>query len=83
MQDNRVITLDVPGQLTLDDPSLTLEAVLAGMGLAYLAEWRVSESVREGKLRPGRLHPAASGAMPLLSKPPIPTRRIARSDLIH
>jgi len=50
-QDSRVITLDVPGQLTLDDPSLTLEAALAGMGLAYLAEWRISESVHEGKLR--------------------------------
>ena len=50
-QDSRVITLDVPGQLTLDDPSLTLEAALAGIGLAYLAEWRISESVHEGKLR--------------------------------
>jgi DNA-binding transcriptional LysR family regulator len=50
-QDSRVITLDVPGQLTLYDGSLTLEAALAGMGLAYLAEWWISESVREGKLR--------------------------------
>lgn len=50
-QDGRVITLDVPGQLTLDDASLTLEAVLAGTGLAYLAEWWIGESVREGKLR--------------------------------
>jgi len=38
-QDGRVITLDVPGQLTLDDASLTLEAALAGIGLAYQAEW--------------------------------------------
>jgi DNA-binding transcriptional LysR family regulator len=50
-QDGRVITLDVPGQLTLDDASLTLEAALAGTGLAYLANWRLDESVREGKLR--------------------------------
>jgi DNA-binding transcriptional LysR family regulator len=50
-QDGRVITLDVPGRLTLDDASLTLEAALAGMGLAYLVEWRISESVHEGKLR--------------------------------
>jgi len=50
-QDSRVFTLDVPGQLTLYDGSLTLEAALAGMGLAYLAEWWISESVREGKLR--------------------------------
>jgi DNA-binding transcriptional LysR family regulator len=50
-QDSRVFTLDVPGQLTLYDGSLTLEAALAGMGLAYLAEWWISESVHEGKLR--------------------------------
>jgi DNA-binding transcriptional LysR family regulator len=50
-QDGRVITLDVPGQLTLYDGGLTLEAALAGMGLAYLAEWWISESVHEGKLR--------------------------------
>jgi DNA-binding transcriptional LysR family regulator len=50
-QDGRAITLDVPGQLTLDDASLTLEAALFGTGLAYLAEWWIGESVREGKLR--------------------------------
>jgi DNA-binding transcriptional LysR family regulator len=50
-QDGRVITLDVPGQLTLDDASLTLEAAVAGTGLAYLAEWWIGESIREGKLR--------------------------------
>jgi DNA-binding transcriptional LysR family regulator len=50
-QDGRVITLDVPGQLTLDNANLTLEAALAGTGLAYQAEWWIGESVREGKLR--------------------------------
>jgi DNA-binding transcriptional LysR family regulator len=50
-QDGRVITLDVPGQLTLDDASLMLEAALAGTGLAYLADWWIDKSVREGKLR--------------------------------
>jgi DNA-binding transcriptional LysR family regulator len=50
-EQDRVITLDVPGQLTLDDASLTLKAALAGMGLAYLAEWWISASVHEGKLR--------------------------------
>jgi DNA-binding transcriptional LysR family regulator len=50
-QDGRIITLDVPGQLTLDDAGLMLEAVLAGTGLAYMAEWWIGESVREGKLR--------------------------------
>ncbi len=50
-QDGRTTTLDVPGQLTLDEASLTLEAALAGVGLAYLADWWIGESVREGKLR--------------------------------
>jgi DNA-binding transcriptional LysR family regulator len=49
-QDGRGITLEVHGQLTLDDASLTLEAALAGAGLAYLAEWWIGESVRDGKL---------------------------------
>jgi DNA-binding transcriptional LysR family regulator len=50
-QDGREITLDVPGRLTLDDAGLMLEAVLAGTGLAYMAEWWIGESVREGRLR--------------------------------
>ena len=50
-QDGRDFTLDVPGQLTLDDASLMLEAALAGTGLAYLADWWIDKSVREGKLR--------------------------------
>jgi DNA-binding transcriptional LysR family regulator len=50
-QDGRAITLDVPGRLTLDDASLMLEAALAGTGLAYLADWWIDKSVREGKLR--------------------------------
>jgi DNA-binding transcriptional LysR family regulator len=39
------------GQLTLDDESLALEAALTGTGFAYLADWWVDKSVREGKLR--------------------------------
>jgi DNA-binding transcriptional LysR family regulator len=49
-QDGRGITVDVPGPLTLDDASLMLEAVLAGAGVAYMAEWWVTESIREGRL---------------------------------
>jgi DNA-binding transcriptional LysR family regulator len=62
-QDGRVITLDVPGQLTLDDADLMLEAVLAGAGLAYLAEWWIGASVREGKLRRvlDRFTPSSAG----------------------
>jgi DNA-binding transcriptional LysR family regulator len=50
-QDGRIVTLDVPGRLTLDDASLMLEAALSGVGLAYLANWWIDKSVREGKLR--------------------------------
>jgi DNA-binding transcriptional LysR family regulator len=50
-QDGQITTLDVPGQVTLDDAGLMLEAVLAGAGLAYMADWWVNESIREGKLR--------------------------------
>jgi DNA-binding transcriptional LysR family regulator len=49
-QDGRAITVDVPGRLTLDEASLMLEAVLAGAGLAYMAEWWINDSLREGKL---------------------------------
>lgn len=50
-QDGRELTLDVPGQLTLDDAGLMLEAVLAGTGLAYMADWWINAKVSEGKLR--------------------------------
>jgi DNA-binding transcriptional LysR family regulator len=83
-QDNRVITLDVPGQLTLEDESLILEAALAGMGLACLSEWCISESVHEGKLRrvlDGLIPPRAGLCLYY------PSRRYQpaglRSDLVH
>jgi DNA-binding transcriptional LysR family regulator len=50
-QDDRVVTLDVRGQLVLDDAGLMLEAALAGAGLAYLAEWWIESDIRDGKLR--------------------------------
>ena len=34
--------IDVKGAITLDEPSLMLEAVRNGLGLAYLTEWNVS-----------------------------------------
>lgn len=49
-QDGHPTTLDVPGPLTLDEASLTLEAALAGAGLAYLADWWVEAYVRSGAL---------------------------------
>jgi DNA-binding transcriptional LysR family regulator len=48
--DGHTTTLDVPGLLTLDEASLTLEATLAGVGLAYLADWWVESYVRSGEL---------------------------------
>jgi DNA-binding transcriptional LysR family regulator len=50
-QGRRAFTMDVPGRLTLDDGSLMREAALAGAGLAYLADWWIDKSVREGRLR--------------------------------
>lgn len=45
-----VRALDVLGSLTLDQPALIREAALAGLGLAYLAEWHVSGDLERGRL---------------------------------
>lgn len=42
--------IDVSGSLTLDQPALIKAAALAGLGLAYLAEWHVSDDVENGRL---------------------------------
>jgi DNA-binding transcriptional LysR family regulator len=42
--------LDVPGALTLDDPSLAHQAALAGAGYAYLARWNTEDDVAAGRL---------------------------------
>jgi DNA-binding transcriptional LysR family regulator len=42
--------LDVPGVLTLDEPTLMLDAALAGAGLAYLSEWSVASAIASGDL---------------------------------
>ncbi|TPW31396.1 LysR family transcriptional regulator [Martelella alba] len=44
------VNLDGVGQLILDEPLLTLEAVRAGFGVAYLSEWNVSEDLASGRL---------------------------------
>lgn len=46
----QVVTIDVPGDLTLDDSGLIREAALAGMGLAYMTEASVVEDIRAGRL---------------------------------
>ncbi len=45
-----VLTLDVPGVLTLDESSLLHEAALAGHGFAYLTDWTVAADVAAGRL---------------------------------
>lgn len=42
--------VSVEGGLTLDAPLLVREAALAGVGVAYLAEWSVSDDVKAGRL---------------------------------
>ncbi len=44
------IAVDVAGAITLDEPGLMLDAVRAGMGLAYLTEWNVAEDLAAGRL---------------------------------
>lgn len=46
------LALDVPGRLILDDSGLMLDAALAGMGLAYIAEETAAPHVRAGRLTP-------------------------------
>ncbi len=43
-------TIDVPGALTLNDPSLAHQAALAGAGYAYLARWNAEDDVVAGRL---------------------------------
>jgi DNA-binding transcriptional LysR family regulator len=42
--------IDVTGPLTLDEPTLILEAARQGAGLAHLSEWSVETDVADGKL---------------------------------
>ena len=44
------LTIDVPGVLTLDEPTLAREAALAGAGLAYLRKAWIAEDVVAGRL---------------------------------
>lgn len=46
----RRVSVDVKGALTLDAPTLMLEAALGGVGLAYLADWSVASHVESGRL---------------------------------
>jgi len=46
----RELEIDVPGCLTLDEPSLMREAALADAGLAYLWDAQVSDALESGSL---------------------------------
>src|SRR6202045_1845807 len=42
--------IDVPGSLTLDDPEMRAQASRAGIGLAYVGEWMVTDDIASGRL---------------------------------
>lgn len=44
------VAMDVEGTLTLDNPTLMLQAARAGMGLTYLTEWNAAPDLAEGTL---------------------------------
>jgi DNA-binding transcriptional LysR family regulator len=46
----RVLTIDAPGSLTLDEPTLMRDAALADAGLAYMWEARVRGDLASGRL---------------------------------
>lgn len=46
------LNLDVPGTLTLDEPTLIREAALAGVGLAILTNWFMKDDLAAGRLIP-------------------------------
>jgi DNA-binding transcriptional LysR family regulator len=49
-RNGEAIAIDVDGPLTLDEPTLMLEAVRAGVGLAYMLEWNVAADLADGRL---------------------------------
>jgi DNA-binding transcriptional LysR family regulator len=48
----QTLALDVPGDLTLDESDLMLQAALAGEGLAYLSDVAIAGHVEAGRLQP-------------------------------
>ncbi|RKE36915.1 DNA-binding transcriptional LysR family regulator [Paraburkholderia sp. BL23I1N1] len=44
-------SVDVQGMLTLDEPSLVMEAARKGFGLAYMTEWNVAADLEAGTLQ--------------------------------
>ncbi len=67
----REVKVRVEGQLVFNNIALSLDAALAGFGLAYLPETQVQARLadRSSRACAGRLVPALRGLPPLLSKP--------------
>ena len=49
-QRSEALSIDVPGVLTLDEPTLTRDAALAGAGLAYMRKAWIAQDVAAGRL---------------------------------
>jgi DNA-binding transcriptional LysR family regulator len=47
---DRAISVDVPGQLTLDNNALMVEAAIDGLGIAYVPEPYAEAAIAEGRL---------------------------------
>ena len=74
----RKLTVRVEGPIAFNTPVLTLEAALAGLGLAYLLEDYAREHIAEGRAYPrsGRLVPVSFRLSPVLSCPATAVARV-------
>jgi DNA-binding transcriptional LysR family regulator len=43
-------SIDVSGPLTLDEPGVMIDAARAGLGIAFMSDWTVSEDLKSGRL---------------------------------
>lgn len=80
------VLIDAPGTLTLDESSLMEEAVLAGVGLSYLAEPGIAQHIASGRLvtvLEDWTPPYAGPCLYFSSRRHIPLRLRALIDLIR
>lgn len=80
------LNLDVPGTLTLDEPTLIREAALAGVGLAILNDWFMQDDLATGRLIPvlGEWMPPFPGlSLYYPANRHVPTALRLLIDLIH
>jgi DNA-binding transcriptional LysR family regulator len=47
---SETLSIDIPGVLTLDEPTLMREAALGGAGLAYLRKVWIAQDIAAGRL---------------------------------